>query len=418
MLCISVVGPYYHSACMQIEKALPFADVIELCFDVDENAIAKLRGRYDIPFISKLNACTEYTDVAWNKEDIQFQGSSEVIVSYHDYDSTPDDLLALYREMKKTAADIIKIATYARSGIDALRMLCFVKRVADSGDKVIGICMGPDGVATRILAPVVGGWGTFACLEEDERTAPGQLTVRQLVEKYNYRNLSRKTKILGVIGDPVNRSSSPSIHNGFYHDNNIDAVYVPFRIRHCDVEEFFVLAEELGVYGVSVTMPIKEAVVTGSVVNTLAFYNGKVEGYNTDGNGAWDAIAKRISSLHGKRAVIIGAGGAAKAIVVEGKKRGVDISVLNRTTSPGIKGLECMEHESSRGYDILIQCTPVFGRIIDKKNILKDAVIMDIITNPRETQLLHDAKDLGCEIIVGMEMLINQAKEQHKIWFA
>ncbi|MDP1880011.1 MAG: shikimate dehydrogenase, partial [Parachlamydiaceae bacterium] len=189
--------------------------------------------------------------------------------------------------------------------------------------------------------------------------------------------------------------------------------------------------------GASVTMPLKENVkelldeidpVAQKIgaVNTLFFRKGKVKGFNTDCIGALNAIEEQSGLVIGKKIVILGAGGAAKAIVYEACKRGAKVVILNRRSEKAQQlanqfncegyGLESIHEIYQQGYDILINCTPS-SMPIEPQYILEKAVIMDIVSKPKETPFLQEAIKIGCQVIFGYDMFINQAKEQHQIWF-
>src|SRR5262249_32850217 len=144
------------------------------------------------------------------------------------------------------------------NSIDAFRLLHFIKK----GDKkLIGIGMGKEGQVTRILGPIVGSPITYASLEETLMTAPGQFTARELAERYHYRSLNQTTALYGLIGDPIDRSISDITHNKLMHQYGWNAIYVKIRVKPEELPHFLPLAKTLGFRGLSVTMPLKEAVV-------------------------------------------------------------------------------------------------------------------------------------------------------------
>ena len=190
-------------------------------------------------------------------------------------------------------------------------------------------------------------------------------------------------------------------------------------LRLTTLSEFFPLAKELGVRGLSVTMPLKEKVLPFvdrgdlklGAINTLVFKQGEITGVNTDGQGALDALEKR-GAVRGKTVVLLGAGGAARAIALEAKRRGALLFIVNRTREKGealARAVGGVCDFPSR-YDILINCTPVSPSVAFQPSTL----VMDIIN--RETQFLLEAKSAGCQTVLGEEMFINQAAAQAHLW--
>lgn len=337
----------------------------------------------------------------------------KVILSYHDFEKTPLNLDLLYEEIARFPAFAYKIATFANSTLDALRMLLLVKKRSN----VIGLCMGQKGMPTRILGPVVGNFIDYVSLGDS--SAPGQLEIEELIAIYRYPQLNRETALYALIGDPVEASIGHLFHNAFFTRERINAVYFKMPLKKEELPQFFALARQLPFVGISVTMPLKEAVLPDlGAINTLLFHKGEIQGYNTDGKGAADALERKIL-LKGKKLVLIGAGGAAKAIAKEAVERGAKLFVVNRTAEKAIAiagekggGLESL---AEIDYDLIVNTTPE-EMPINPDWILPKAVVMDIKSVPRETPFLLKAQEKGCQIVYGIEMFINQAIAQQKIW--
>lgn len=300
---------------------------------------------------------------------------------------------------------------------------------------LIAIGMGSHGQVTRILGPVFGCPITYAALEEELSTAPGQLTINALKEMYHISDLNTKTAIFRLIGKPVDKSISHLTHNPFFKEADLNAVYVKMQVEQSELGNFLHYAKELPFQGLSVTMPLKEEVMkyldwidptakSIGAVNTLLFEKGKISGFNTDAKGALEAIEK-VMQVKGKTIVMIGAGGAAKAIASEAIQRGAQLVILNRDVVRGrqlAKKLNCewgsldaMKEYASRGYDILINSTPVLP--IPAEFILPGKVVMDIRTLPKDTEFLKAAKEKGCRIVYGYRMFVEQALGQYRHWF-
>ena len=185
-------------------------------------------------------------------------GDTKRIVSYHNFFETPHDLDAIYEMMCRLDPDIIKIATMANNPIDNIRILRLCKK---EKFPTVAFCMGDMGLPSRVLCGKFGAPFTYATFNTERIMAPGQLTQEQLIKDYRYESLTRKTKVLGVIADPVAHSLSPQIHNACLAKENLDMVYLPFRVPSEYLDEFMKCALELDLIGLSVTLPHKEAIL-------------------------------------------------------------------------------------------------------------------------------------------------------------
>ncbi|MBO8173771.1 MAG: shikimate dehydrogenase [Thermococcus sp.] len=249
--------------------------------------------------------------------------------------------------------------------------------------------------------------------------------------------INAKTKLYGLIGKPVEHSLSPAIHNALFKKYNINAVYLAFEVNDLDSAVKGVRA--LGISGLNVTMPHKEQILEfldglseeakaiGSV-NTIVNREGKLIGYNTDGIGALKAL-KRFTEVENKNILVLGAGGAGKAIAYT-LSRLAKVVVLNRTERKakelekfGVKG-EKLSKESLEHYlswaDIVINATSLGMNEdkspIPKKLLRENLVVFDIVYFPLETKLLREAREVGCLTIDGLWMLIYQGAESFKLW--
>lgn len=361
------------------------------------------------------------------QEAIKRYPKTKFILSYHNFQETPSDLEGIYRAMRKYAAFSYKIAAMVHSTNDALKMLLFVK----NRPHLSVVCMGEKGEFARVLGPVVGSRITYASLNSKEKTAPGQLSVSELTDLYHYPSLNEKTAIYGLIGDPVEKSVGHLYHNRLFRKRGINAVYVKMGVKPEELSEFIPLATCLGVKGLSITMPLKEkilpfldevepAIQQVGAVNTLLFKEGKIRGTSSDGQGALDALEKK-GSVRGKKVVLLGAGGAARAIAFEAKRRGADVLILNRTlqrAKEAAADLKCQAgaiDEMPLEYDILINCLPNLMPI-ELEAIKPKTVAMDITYSPKETAFLKAACLRECQIVYGEEMFVNQAAEQTAFW--
>lgn len=325
------------------------------------------------------------------------------IGSYHNFETMPD-LDDLLQSMKNPHFAIYKIAVTPHSTPEMLRLMLFAKK-AQVPLSVMG--MGPFGRPSRILAPIMGSVLNYAGLQEDLQLHRDSL--QTLIDVYRFRQLNRETLIYALIGDPVEQSPGHLFHNAHFKHN---AVYVKMRLRPDELPSFLELMQQLSFGGLSVTMPLKEAIVPYftemapiGAINTVV----RNQGMNTDGPGALNAIAKH-TSVRGKRLAILGAGGTARAIAHEAVKRGAIVSIYNRTIERAYQlaaEFGCTGHglDELKDYDILVNTIPAYM----VREILPTATVMDVIYAPRETPLLQAAKRAGCHCIYGEEMFIEQA---------
>jgi 3-dehydroquinate dehydratase/shikimate dehydrogenase len=375
----------------------------------------------------------EYIDL---EEDLASEiprfGKTKRIISLHDFRKTPSDLAAVHKRLAALDADIVKMATIANRPHDNLRMLRLIR---DSKVPTVGMCMGDIGTPSRILAGKFGAPFTYATFHHERTLAPGQLSFGQMTDIYHYDQINKETDVFGVIADPVGHSLSPQLHNAAFAEQSINAVYIPFRVPKEDLEEFIEDSRELGVKGLSVTIPHKE-----NVLRWLNKVDGSVRGigddrigYNTDYRAAMGAIEKKVGGgenpLKGKRALVLGSGGVAKAIVYGLRRRGVDVVVAGRTISRarfladtfGAKAVDWKARHSV-GFEILANCTPigmhpnVDESPFDKHHLKPAMIVFDTVYNPESTLLLKQAKSQSCRTITGATMFIRQAALQYKLF--
>jgi len=251
------------------------------------------------------------------------------------------------------------------------------------------------------------------------------------------RIMDAKTELYGIIGNPVQHSLSPVIHNGAFGRMGRNAIYLAFEVKN--LGEALNGIRGLGIRGVSVTIPFKTRVISfldrldhfaGKVkaVNTIANVGGDLVGYNTDCFGALEALEEKID-LKGKRVILLGAGGAARAIGFGLKEKGCQVVLFNRSRDRAevlASELGCAHHSLSSlkemDGDILVNATSVGMSPFDtaspvpKKVLREGMVVMDIVYRPVQTKLLEEAEEKGCITIDGLEMLARQGAAQLDIW--
>jgi len=379
-------------------------------------------------------------------------GSTKRIVSLHNFDFTPTDLEEIHAELANLDADIVKIATMANSFEDCLRMMQLVR---SSTTPTIGICMGEIGMVTRILALHLGAPLTYCAMSSDRKLAPGQIAFDLMKHLYRPKDIDAQTQIFGVVADPVAHSLSPLIHNTAFHHHGLNARYIPFRIVENDLELFVKWCRASGVSGLSVTIPHKEhmlrlideaesAAVDIGAVNTVVFRGANAAGYNTDYRAAMDCLQQALQTqktlrnlegqdddlLRGRSALLLGAGGVARAIGYGIRQRGGLVTVTSRSESRSDELARSLggnslswssRHQSNPG--ILVNCSPVgMHPDVDSNpyefndSFSPDTIVFDTVYNPENTMLIKAAKKAGCFYINGLDMFVRQAAYQYKLF--
>ncbi len=365
-------------------------------------------------------------------------GKTKRIISFHDFRRTPDNLSAIHGRLARLDADIVKLATMANRPHDNLRMFRLMR---DSHVPTVAFCMGDMGLPSRILCGRLGAPFTYATFHHERVLAPGQLSYQQMMDVYHYESINDQTVVYGVIADPVGHSLSPQIHNAAFHRLGMNCVYVPLRVPSEYLETFLEEAPEMGIRGLSVTIPHKEAVlpklassdadVQGiGAANTLIFNGSQIAGYNTDCQAAMDSLqhgleARGMTSLEGRKALILGAGGAARAIAYGLRQRGADVVIASRTLARSeslaaslIARAVDWSARHAVNCDVLVNCTPIgmhpnMDETPFEKHHLRPAMtVFDTVYNPENTLLIKEARSQSCGVVTGVEMFVRQAALQ------
>lgn len=365
----------------------------------------------------------------------------KLILSYHHFSETPADLAGVFESIYYEEGYAFKIATQAQSTLDALRMLHWVSKMR-AQHRIIGLCMGEAGQCTRILAPIVGSLFSYAYWEPEHITASGQLSLHELTTIYRYRHLNAATHIYALLGDPVHKSVGHLLHNRSIEMMGQNAVYLKLRVTAEELPSVMTVLGQLPLGGLSITMPLKETVVplldcldtdaeAIQAVNTVVRQSQWV-GWNTDGLGAMQALSAHDGTLMQKTIVVLGAGGAARAIVYAALVQGAKVIVLNRTVAKakeladelGCEAYALAVLPELRSYHICINTLPeeafqepALRAIWQSNPMLPGVVAMDIVYHPVETTFLSSAKAAGCVCIPGFHMYIGQALLQIQHWF-
>ncbi|MFM8804411.1 MAG: shikimate dehydrogenase [Planctomycetia bacterium] len=384
-------------------------------------------------------------------ESVPRYGVTKRIVSHHDFHKTPADLESLHARLAGMDADIVKIATMANHPDDNLRMLEMVRAARIP---TVGICMGDIGMPSRVLAGRAGAPFTFATFHDDRVLAPGQIGWRAMRDLYRYDSITTATHIYGVVADPVAHSLSPVVHNAALQAAGIDAVYLPFRVPAEQIDEFLAGAARWPIAGLSVTIPHKEAVLKHvaeqeelvkaiGATNTLSFEPAGVAAANTDAIAAVESLKAALIEREDDRedgprpaqgfglktALVLGAGGAARAVAFGLKRQGVDVTVSSRTLErsrriAGEVGCKAVDWQARYRvpHECIVNATPigmhpnVNETPYAKEHLRPYMVVFDTVYNPENTLFVKEARAVGCQIVTGVDMFVRQAAIQFRIW--
>ncbi len=264
--------------------------------------------------------------------------------------------------------------------------------------------------------------------------------------------ITGKTRVCGVIGDPIEHTMSPAMHNAAFEEMGMDYRYVPFRVRREELGKAVEGMRALNVRGLNVTIPHKVSIIPFldkldimvervGAVNTIVNDNGVLTGYNTDATGFLQALLERGVEPEGKNVVILGAGGASRAISFILAEKGADLVILNRrleldwaeelaqrisqafdrevralelsekNLATVLEGAEVLVNATSVGMSPEAEATPVPARLLKP-----GLVVFDIVYNPVQTRLLREAEEAGASIISGLDMLVWQGALSFEKW--
>lgn len=364
-------------------------------------------------------------------------GKTKRIISRHDFEETPHNLQEIHAELTRLDPDIIKLVTMANDPSDCVRML---ELVAHAHVPTVGFCMGEFGQMSRILCGKYGSPFTYATFSKDRELAPGQISFEEMQNVYHFEDINHETELFGVLGDPVGHSLSPLLHNAAMRKIGFNGVYIPLRVTQDQFNRTLDDFEQLHFSGFSVTIPHKEAalrrhpeaeeiVLAIGAANTLyRDESGRWRTDNTDYAAALESletILKPGDSLSGKRVLLLGAGGAARAIAYGIVRAGGALVIASRSQDRSkflAERLMCRytswENRGSESVDFLVNCTPVgMHPNLDETPfpqhwLREDMGVFDTIYNPEQTLLIKEAKERGCRTVSGIEMFVRQAAAQ------
>ena len=382
-----------------------------------------------------------YVDIEWRAgfDDLIRANGSRVVVSSHDFAGVPDDLDTRARAMRGTGAALIKVAVTAARLSDTLPLL----DIAKDGDAVV-IGMGDAGVPSRLLASRFGSRWTYA----GNGVAPGQLPAARMIQQFRFRTVGARTALYGVVGDNVMHSVSPAMHNAACTAAELDAVYVP--LRAADFPDFLAFADAMGIAGASVTIPFKLDALHASLgsddltrrvgaANTIRrVRRGQAEcgweATNTDVAGflepldaVWGADLLGPDGRVPPRVSVLGAGGAARAVIVALSSRDAHVTVHARhderaqvlAASLGVGAGSWPPAAGS--WDLLVNCTPLGSASAPDASPLPGGpfdgrVVYDLTYRQGESPLVLEARRAGLRTLDGLPMLVAQAERQFEWW--
>lgn len=374
-------------------------------------------------------------------------GPVKRIVSYHNLTETPANLDEIYAKMLTQDGDVYKIAVAAQSTSDVVRILQLQK---SAPKPTVAFCMGDIGQPSRFLSLKYGAPWIYAAFNKERGIAPGLPSMEDFKTAYPVRSITPETRVFGVVGDPVGHSFSPLLHNHLFQRLKINAIYLPFRVPRGQLPQAVEEYNAIPVDGYSVTIPHKEAAATlarekeltventGAANTLIRRSDGKFSAANTDYSAAVESIREHLrkrseqghdTQLNQCAVIILGAGGAARAIAHALHREGAQLTITSRTPERSHQLAEEVNCKSvdwharhSLTFDILINCTPVgMHPNVDESpvhfSVLKPGVtIFDTVYTPETTLLIREAKARGCEIITGVDMFVRQAARQFELF--
>ncbi len=364
----------------------------------------------------------------------RLRSRAALILSYHDFKATKN-LEETLAKMVAISADFYKIVSTATTLYDNVVMMKFLEKNSDKYS-LVGVCMGEQGIISRVLGVRAGSVFTFAAVNQDEKTAPGQVTAQDLRSTYRIEQIDAATKVYGVAGDPVAHSLSPAIMNAAMRRETVNGVYVPLHAK--TLKDLLACVRDIPIHGLSVTMPYKTSILShldntdshttkiGACNTVVRAQDGKLYGFNTDTAGVLRPLEQRIT-IDGAKILVLGAGGAARAAVFGLKERGAEVYVLNRSLAAAQKLARSARARTLKRpdlkkmtFDVIINATPVGMGNSQESPLNQDEIkaryVFEMIYDPPETRLMKLARAAGAEVIPGVEMFVHQAARQFEIW--
>jgi 3-dehydroquinate dehydratase/shikimate dehydrogenase len=466
-ICVSIIEDRPEAALEAARTAVvKGADLIEFRFDMMKvlppnigifnklpvPKIATLRtvqqgGRYNgnehdrlVFFQSAIRGGFEFIDLEhdsplFSKRETELKGSM-IICSYHDLIGTPSKNEIVDILVRCAAKGDVPKAAFKVGSMSALLDLIDAARLFSYTEKDFSLIgMGVLGELTRVCASEMGIGFTYASLERGKEAAPGQVDIQTM------KRLSGERIVTGIVGDPLSHTLSPAMHNAAFSTLGIAGRYVVLPTKEEELETLLQVAVELRLRGFNVTIPHKESIMpfldrldpsAGRIgaVNTVLIEDGHFIGHNTDVYGA--TMALRSAGVEGKglKALVIGAGGASRAVVGALSDIGTKTFICNRTKEKAESLTKSFKNTRSidvadaqkEEFDVVVNCTPL-GMVgfpdelpIGTEVFRSGQIVMDTIYNPPKTRFLAEAERKGAVIINGEGMLVHQGLKAFEIF--
>ena len=471
-ICISTCARAAAELFDQIRQADALADIVEVRFDCLDDDPAETTER--LPEISSEYLFTyrpseqggsreltrsQRTDF-WAsevlpealidlEEDIRGESAARrtVIRSSHDFSGSDSDVREIYERLRSLNPAIVKIAVSVGDISDTIPLWKLLEQAASDKQAIIPIGMGEAGKSTRILGLARGACMTYASLNTERETAPGQISADDLIGVYRVKELDADTDVYGIIAGDTSYSVSPYMHNAAFNAAGLNSVFVPVQVS--DLAQFVrrmvapaTREVDLNFRGFSVTNPHKQAIIPHldeidaaakeiGAVNTVKIVGGRLHGYNTDAEGFIRPLKNKFGDLAAAKAAVIGAGGAARACIYSLLKEKAKVTVFARDTRTAealaadfaIPIRQIGDGDTFEEFDIVVNTTPVGtkGKSVNETVATAEQLhgvklVYDLTYNPLETRLIREAKGAGAETLGGMEMLIAQGERQFEVW--
>ena len=432
-------GREVYAFLQRLAKQRPRATLIATCRRREAG------GRFRGPIANQLLVLAEALRAGCAWYDLEIESSSRCtpelldvlldggrrIASAHFFGKNPTNQRRVAAALWNTRPDAIKIAANCKSLTAAMKLL----RLARGKRNTILIPMGDVVLPLRCLALRAGSALTYAPVEN--ATAPGQASLDSLKNLFKADRISRKTSVYGVIGNPIAHSLSPQLQNAGFQARKMDSVYCPFLVY--DLRDFLGALNPLGIRGFSVTLPYKREILRhlnscdplasaiGAVNTVVVSAAGNLYGYNTDYVGVLRTLQERVT-LSQSRVLILGAGGAARAVAFALAQSGALVGIYARRPKEAKKLARAVGGQEfprsrlkSEFFDAIINATPVgmYPRIQNSPlaaNELNCRLVFDLIYRPVTTKLLQLALRRGIETVSGLEMFLAQGIAQWEMW--
>lgn len=359
---------------------------------------------------------------------------AELVISHHELGEAPSEGRIIEIMLLAGARGDLAKGAFVVNTVGGLhRLVQAGKLLSLTGRKFVLLGTGDLGPITRMRYRRLGSSMTYASLEPGKETAPGQVDVATLKKMED-------GVITGITGMPLGHSFSPVLHSAAFEAAGIAGEYLKFPAHESELPQLMSIMRELDIAGLNVTIPHKERVMEHldkieasaeevGAVNVIVNRKGRLIGMNTDTSGLAQAFKSAGADVKGRRSLIIGAGGAARACAAFLRREGADIVIANRTR-PRAKEVAkrfsgqavSLDEAAGMDFDVIVNCTPLGMEgfpsqlPIDPAVFRPGQVVMDVIYNPERTPFLTEAEGRGCKTIPGREMLIYQAMDAFEAW--